>query len=189
MGAITGSKYNSNLDVAEIAKLVRQDIKAAVIAGDLPSGLKVGVTIDRYSMGYSLDVRVKACPQPMLEWTTCEIRNERVIRKTANVTVWLDTIEAIVRAYSRRDINSCEDYYNVNFSDSVELDGSFESREREALGADPETVRPVLSIVRSEPEAPVVENDLVSWMGLDEAPVLEVIQDDPWAAWIAREVA
>jgi hypothetical protein len=47
---------------AEIAKLIRNDIKAAVKAGKLPTGIKVSVTTDTYSMGSSIRVSVRELP-------------------------------------------------------------------------------------------------------------------------------
>lgn len=60
-----GDKYDGNLDVAEIAKLIRADIKEARKAGDLPDDWKYGVRIARFSGGCSIDVNAKS-PRPTL---------------------------------------------------------------------------------------------------------------------------
>jgi len=49
-----GPKYKRDLDVKDIAKLVRQDIKDAIKGGELPKG-KYGVRISRFAGGCSLD--------------------------------------------------------------------------------------------------------------------------------------
>lgn len=50
LGHWTGSKYQEQHDVKEIAKLIRRDIKAAGLPG------KIGVRISRYSMGQSITI-------------------------------------------------------------------------------------------------------------------------------------
>jgi len=63
-----GAKYEDGLDVAEIAKRVRADIKAARKFGelDLPVTAKVSVRIDRYSLGCSLHVHVSGLSRDQL---------------------------------------------------------------------------------------------------------------------------
>ena len=51
----TGSKYTAGLDIAQIARLVRIDIKAAIADGALPVG-KYSVRVSRYSIGQSLNL-------------------------------------------------------------------------------------------------------------------------------------
>jgi hypothetical protein len=60
-----GNRYDKSLDVKEIAKRLRKWIRARAKAGELPEG-KYSVTIDRYSMGQSCDIRVKQCAAQML---------------------------------------------------------------------------------------------------------------------------
>lgn len=58
-----GTKYEETktLDITEIAKMVRKDIKAA--CGEaLQPGFKFGVTVKRYSGGRSITVSLKAAP-------------------------------------------------------------------------------------------------------------------------------
>jgi len=60
MGNAThGSKYSKNQDLAIVARRIRKDIRAAVVAGNLPAELKTSVTISRYSGGQSLGVEIK----------------------------------------------------------------------------------------------------------------------------------
>lgn len=187
-----GEKYQPGLDVADIAKLVRADIKTAIAAGELPQGMKVSVTIERYSMGRSLNVRVTACPGPIVEWST---RTEfshpvRGVYFTASVVVWLDCLQAIVRAYSRREVDSQTDYYNVNFSDDVAVAWELRHAAEDALGPDPEAL-PALRVLPDPEPASETEPNLVEWLGLEaedeQAPA--AVSDDPWSAWISREVS
>jgi hypothetical protein len=105
-----GSKYQKDLGVVAIAKLVRIDIRAAIKAGNLPKGLKCSVRIDRYSMGQSLDVTVKACPGACpLDATGFPRRDDAT----------LALLRTIVAAYNFDGSDLMSDYYHVNFSSSV----------------------------------------------------------------------
>lgn len=65
-----GYKYDEGgrLDTAEIAKLIRAEIKTAIREGLLPAAWKYSVAIDRFAGGSSIDVRVKDCADA---WTPC----------------------------------------------------------------------------------------------------------------------
>lgn len=65
-----GAKYDSSLNVVEIAKRIRADIKAAITAGTIPA-IKTSVRISRYSMGRSIDVTITETPFEVLNpaWT------------------------------------------------------------------------------------------------------------------------
>jgi hypothetical protein len=56
------------LDTAAIAKLIRRDIKTATREGLLPDRWTYSVTMDRFSGGSSIDVRVKDCADA---WMPC----------------------------------------------------------------------------------------------------------------------
>lgn len=124
-----GSKYDRDLDVADIAKRVRADIKAAVKAGELPNGLKTSVRISRYSMGRSLDVAVKACPgvevmNPARAEHDIE-NNDRVHSDfpiyTEDFAALLEQLRSIVRAYNFNGSDIQADYFHVNFHSTVDL--------------------------------------------------------------------
>lgn len=182
----TGTKYDKAQDVADIAKLVRADIKAAITADELPQGLKCSVTIDRYSMGCSLDVHVTALPWQPLEWADRWFggdRERRTVHTEAAKGV-LETLQAIVDAYNRKDIDSQSDYYNVRFSDHVRMDYQFQRACEEALGADPEKLEQVvLRLVQPVQVEP--DHTLVDWLEMLDQP--EAPAGD-WSDYIAREV-
>lgn len=152
-----GLKYQQtkNLNVVEIAKLCRADIKAAIAMGCaqakgtipfpgaaiLPPGLVVGVRVDKYSMGCSIDITIKELPAGFKVWTEdylTFIREKRYNtenyyqpRHTPEYAAVQETLAAILRAYNQDSSDSQTDYYNVRFSQSVCLDARY-SAERMA---------------------------------------------------------
>lgn len=133
-----GSKYaaTKDMDLRDIAKLVRADLKTIV-----KRGFKLSVRIDRYSMGQSLDVRVVAVPASFrvlnaerfaleqrdphgyhggLPWISDEAKALR------------EEIEAIVRAYNYDGSDTMTDYYHVRFHSTVDFDSNVTRAERAA---------------------------------------------------------
>jgi hypothetical protein len=121
-----GSKYNDSLNVVEIAKLIRKDLTAAVKAGQLPKGIKFGVTVQKFSMGCSLTIAVKTFPGQVLnparvlagelggvhgEYSGNAPRNFHC-EQWARVE---RTLEGIANAYNRTASDSQTDYHNTNF--------------------------------------------------------------------------
>ena len=125
-----GSKYDRNLDITTIAKLVRKDIRAAVKAGALPFGLKCSVRIQRYSGGQSIRVKVTAGGEGFRVQTveflrhdiTTPISHFRGERLTSEALSTQRTIEGILRAYNFDGSDSQSDYFHVNFYGSVAFD-------------------------------------------------------------------
>lgn len=130
-----GSKYaeTQDLDIAEVAKLVRKDLKAAIKAGQLPTDAKFSVRIDRYSMGQSLDVRVTLLDRPArvaIDDPRSSVHNDPryvdhparlATTEAANIT---STITAIIAAYNYDDSDHTTDYYHVRFSADVTVKGA-----------------------------------------------------------------
>jgi len=138
---VYGSKYDSSLDIAVIAKLVRADIKAAIKAGELPAGIKVGVTISRFAGGRSLDAKIKAMPGHVLnparvKW---EADNPHAYpggapsRHSAAAKGAVEKIKAIVDAYNYDGSDLMTDYFHVNFYGGVEVDWEFEAADKAAI--------------------------------------------------------
>jgi len=126
---ITGAKYESGRDVAEIAKLIRADVKAAQKSGALSKSLKVAVRISRYSMGCSLYVIVQSAPFQVLnsdfvrEHVTLGQRSEyQGPRLTKLAQDTLDTLEVMLAEYRQHetDCNNTNFYPFVKFSSDVE---------------------------------------------------------------------
>lgn len=118
-----GAKYVDGRDVAEIAKLLRADIKAARKDGSLalPANAKVSVRIDRYSMGCSIQVNVSGLTpdQRWANYAAGPYASPAYGGRTDLVQVTYTQLEEMVNAYQRNNSDSQTDYYDVNFSGSV----------------------------------------------------------------------
>ena len=131
-----GSKYNPDLTTTQIAKLVREDIKAAVKGGELPKA-RYSVRTSYYSMGSSLNVTVKAVPFSVLN--EARVLNENHLPECSNpkhtpeAQKVLDQIRAILDLYNRKNIDSQQDVYNVKFSGFVQFDSNIENEERAGI--------------------------------------------------------
>lgn len=141
-----GSKYEKGLNITEIAKRVRDDIKAAEKAGALPKGIKTSVRISRYSMGQSLNVTIKAMPGvQVMNRTRLEHDRDFPHRypegpglelHTAEARAVVDALEALVGAYNFNGSEIQVDYFHVNFYGRVDIDWHLERAEREAFLAE-----------------------------------------------------
>jgi hypothetical protein len=97
----TGSKYDPNLDLAEIAKRIRGEIKVL--------GVKASVRIERYGGGGSIDIDVREAPFRLV------VDDDL----TPEAEVLTARIEDIARAYNFDQSDGFTDYYHVNFSCEV----------------------------------------------------------------------
>ena len=177
---MTGSKYDSSMDIAQVAKLVRAELKAETKAGRLPKGVKYSVRTSRYSMGCSLTVEVKAVPQgfgvvnphrawldhddPHFAYHTLAVNDPRYPRLTAEAAELVASLERLVNQYNRKDIDSMTDYYNVSFSEHVGFAYEVEQADRERVLAEP---RPELPS-----PAPLASGEAAT----DDAPSCQVVE-------------
>lgn len=136
-----GSKYDETLDVAEIAKRVRADLKALIKTGTIPKG-KYSVTIQRFCGGCSLRVRLDQLISPylMLNPERVKFEHENPHAFPGNLPQFsptgkalLDTVEAVVNAYNFDGSDTSFDYWNVNFYDSVDFGGEFLRAQRASI--------------------------------------------------------
>lgn len=129
---IVGSKYEQtkDLDIKEIAKLVRQDLKDAVKAGVIPNG-KFGVRIDRFAGGQALNVTVQELDICMYNLTGDEINEKHASRRdvTPEAKAVLKEIEQIISAYNFDKSHVQTDYFHVRFYEHVGFDYDFLQRE------------------------------------------------------------
>lgn len=127
-----GHKYDSTLDVAEIAKRVRAEIKAAIAEGSLPA-FKCSVSISRFSGGQSLRVVIKEVPPGFPIWKkNGELKRITVTNPGSTSHEYgslaremveaLDTLEMIREAYNREERDFATDYQYTNFHGGVSLD-------------------------------------------------------------------
>jgi len=124
-----GGKYDADLDIVEIAKRVKSEIREASKNGDLPE-MKVSVTTDRYSGGQSLSVRIKTLPEGFEvcnpEYVEKMVENphgyDPVPRYSEKMRDVISKVEGIVGAYNYDGSDSMIDYFDVNFYTHVNLD-------------------------------------------------------------------
>jgi DNA repair protein RadC len=123
-----GSKYDSKLDTAEIAKRVRSEIAEALKAGELPKGLKASVRTSRFAGGSAIDITVTACPFPVrnpervehdaLPWAEqCRRRVPPLHNERARALV--AKLESMLRAYNHDGSDIQSDYFDVKFYQNV----------------------------------------------------------------------
>lgn len=109
-----GSKYHStqDLDIKDIAKLIRQDIKQAIKDGSLPTGIKVSVKISRFSMGQSIDMRIKEYPGEWIE----DVDSTTIHRRYTNsAQAVLKKLKSIHDQYNYDGSEVQVDYFDVHY--------------------------------------------------------------------------
>jgi hypothetical protein len=134
------SKYEAGLDITEIAKRLRKEIREAVKAGDLPK-CKYSVRISRYSMGQSLSVRITETPFPIHNRRYLEVdhllmytlqvgeKRQALLQERDEADRWtqeaidlVKTVEGMANQWNYDGSDSQTDYYHVNYSMSVDYD-------------------------------------------------------------------
>lgn len=129
-----GAKYaeTQNLDIAEIAKLVRKDIKE-----QFPE-LKTSVRIERYAGGQSMSVHVIESPEPLKNphydadfvwklrtgmitgWSAeDELKREYLTPRGKTVE---EGLKLITNDYRQNDSDGMIDYFHTNFYAHISLD-------------------------------------------------------------------
>jgi hypothetical protein len=124
------------LDVAEVAKRVRAEIKAET-GRSLPTLLKCRVRIDRFSMGRSLYVKVTAAPFNTMnaERVRFEMSHPHEYPRHSILSEQADALLArldeIVSKYHWDYSDPASDYHNVNFFKHVDISSELQSADRE----------------------------------------------------------
>ena len=121
-----GNKYDKDLNVVEIAKRIRADIKQVIADGVIPA-IKTSVRISRYSMGRSIDIYITEAPFVVVnpEWTAARASGASVreMDGIGQLTAEAKRVRAVVAdiraAYNYDRSDSMTDYYDVNFGGSV----------------------------------------------------------------------
>lgn len=130
----TGSLYaeTAEADITDIARLIRADIKAAIKAGDLPTGT-YRARCERYSMGQSITVTATvAGPDrvPSTDPRSCMFGKDADFPYGLNNTATVEQIEierklqAIVDQYNRVRSDVLSDYHNSKFFGFVQIKGT-----------------------------------------------------------------
>jgi hypothetical protein len=130
---VRGAKYEAtrDLDIKEIAKRMRDDIKAL----DLDPAIKVSVKIQRYSGGQSIDIRVTALPLdfPVMSEKGASWQKQFPSKEHRAPFHWADgksdeikelitRLSRIHGAYNRDNSDSMSDYFCVRYYGNAELD-------------------------------------------------------------------
>jgi hypothetical protein len=110
-----------NLDITEIAKLIRKDLKDEIFAG-----LKFSVRIDRFSMGQSIDCTITDAPEtfavinPNFE-IAFALGNctHGISRYTDNAAALLKVVEKVVNKYNYDDSDGMIDYFSNKYYSHV----------------------------------------------------------------------
>ena len=128
-----GSKYDRDVDVKEIAKRLRTEIKEAVKKGELPQG-KYSVTIDRYSMGQSIDIRITELEGPIMNPGYDHMSSDPELRYfyAPKVRVAIEKLREMKEAYNRDNSDIMTDYFDVKFYGSVDVDYRLLAKELKA---------------------------------------------------------
>lgn len=154
-----GAKYaaTERLDLADVAKLIRADIKAQV------PGVKASVRISRYAGGQSLRVDVKSVPEGV------EVANAERVRfdvehgpyaythlplLSAEGEAILTKLRAIVSAYNRDNSDIQSDYFDVRFYSNCTFESSVREVSRARVTA---VVEAEIAAEKRALEAPVAE--------------------------------
>lgn len=139
--------YEQHATAADIARLIRRDLKAAVAAGEIPGKpVAYGVKVQNYSGGRSIDVTIRdypgvtRCPEcggqkgrGSWAWAhddacpTC-ITWDRWLHPDAQAIA--DAVEAIRQAYNYDGSDSMTDYYDVNYYGSTTFEDDYGRRTR-----------------------------------------------------------
>lgn len=105
-----GSKYDRQLDITDIAKLVRKELK------EVYPNNKHSVRIERFAGGESITVETTV-DFPVWQHDERGYRDGR----TPMASEMQAKISAIVNAYNFDDSDSMTDYFHVNFYSSINL--------------------------------------------------------------------
>lgn len=131
-----GVLYENGRDTATCAKMIREDVARAQKHGVF-EGLKVSVTMKRFSGGSSVSVKITAATcevmrAPFATKNELGVFEERSRRYTPRIERALRWLEIIVDQYRRDDSDAMSDYYDVNFyrDVSVGIDLDIASREK-----------------------------------------------------------
>lgn len=113
-----GSKFvaSQNMDIKEIAVLLRREIFEAVKSNNLPTG-KYSVTIDRYAGGQSINIRIKEFEFAVYEKSS---QSNRTYTKVANLT--LSALNKMLNAYNYDNSDPQRDYFDVRFYGHAQFD-------------------------------------------------------------------
>jgi len=119
MAHFTGTKYEISMDVAEIAKRIRADIKAAIKAGTIPA-IKTAVRTKRYSGGQSINIDIKSWDGPVKDEAAI-VESWQCKPYTPALKATRTVLEDIMNAYNMDRSDSQSDYFHCHFYGHVNV--------------------------------------------------------------------
>jgi hypothetical protein len=136
--ALTGKEYAT---AADIAKLIRADLKAAVADGDLPTTfndhpVSYAVTVDNYSGGRSIDISVRGIPEAartkLMEPGDYGYRDhlDGYPVDIPEATALLKKLEGYLWAYNYDGSESQVDYFDRSYYGHANFESDFGAGER-----------------------------------------------------------
>lgn len=120
MRNFTGSRYDRNLSITDIAKAVREYAKT----NDVLKECKFSITISRASMCQELNVYLMSAPKEVFVDTTKKSMQGAHYHKEHLTTygqLVIETITEYVQSYNYDDSDPYTDYFNVNFYESINI--------------------------------------------------------------------
>jgi hypothetical protein len=118
-----GSRYEEtkDLDIAELAKIVRKDIAAAKETGDLPKNAKYSVRIERYSMSQAINVSVTINRSARKQYDPL---NPRSYGRNPEASAIVTTIRGFLDSLNYDNSDPMTDYYCERFHTNVTVAGT-----------------------------------------------------------------
>lgn len=125
-----GSKYTGYRPAAEVAKLIRAELKAAQKAGELPTEIKFSVTSDYFSGGQSVSVEIRGWTDEEV-WETYQDAYDMPRKSIRPAAAGVKRkVERIANAYNRDRSDSQVDYFDVMYYCRVEFESDWRRQYR-----------------------------------------------------------
>jgi hypothetical protein len=114
-----GEKYEQHRQkpITEIAKLIREDIKAAIVSGEIPKA-KYSVRVHKYSGGRSINVVIKGAPFEIYG-SIMECGPAIFTEEARRVK---EVVEAIRNAYNYDNSDAMTDFFSVHYYGATDYD-------------------------------------------------------------------
>jgi len=135
-----GKKYDATLRTTDIAKKLRQELKAEKEMGKLPRGLKVSVTTEKFAGGSSITMEVTAVPQGFRvlnpEYVLApKWESGRAHRYTKAAQRLLKRLDAMMKAYNHDGCDYMTDHFDVKFYSHEQIAHELEHAEEQVIKA------------------------------------------------------
>lgn len=194
-----GAEYDSNHGIKDVAARVAKDIRAAIVAGDLPQ-MTYSIRTGYATHTPEIKVEVQRVPGVIVvnpEWALHHVAERydalnggRVKRYTPAGEAILNNLRAIVVTYLRDDSDISTDYFNASFFHSEEFSRSLFDQQAWDLADLPRTkVRRDFYLAESLSEA--LNPNWPYGLNVREEPagrVVEVVRNFPGGSGRAPEV-